>query len=78
MKHFAASITYFKYVLKYFFCKMPQKERTQTALTLTSFVSFFYKQHFRTYIKCSHKKARVQFSSLNYLTVFIKNQTLKA
>lgn len=39
---------------------------------------FFYKQRFRTYIKCSHKKAQVQFSSVNYLTVFIKKQTLKA
>lgn len=33
---------------------------------------FIYKQRFRIYIECSDKKAQVQFSSVNYLTVVIK------
>lgn len=40
--------------------------------SLLAVLGFIYKQHFRTCIKCSHRKAQVQFPSVNYLTAVIK------
>lgn len=61
---------YFKQVWRWFFGRVPWEDSKSPPSQ--RFWGFIYKQHFRTYIKRSHRKAQVQFPSVDYLTVVIK------